>query len=293
MKKVYSVFFAVLLLAASLQAWTMKDGKESNEQATCQMNVATFNLRMDTPNDGADAWPNRKEMVKGLVRFHDFDIFGTQEGFKHQLEGILELGNYAYIGVGRDDGKDAGEHSAILYKKDRFEVLDQGNFWFSETPDVPGKGWDATCCNRICSWGKFRDKVSGKEFFFFNSHYDHQGQVARRESSKLLLKKIKEIAGTNAVVFATGDFNAVPTSEPIATIAKDGLLKDSYTITEQPPYGTVGTTNSFQMDSEMKGRIDYIWVTEGVSVKKYGVLNEQQYSHFPSDHFPVMTVISF
>lgn len=292
MKKVCLVFASVVLLAFLLDAWAGNE-KTENQAARCRMNVATFNLRMDTPNDGADAWPNRKEMVKSLVRFHDFDIFGTQEGFKHQLEGILELGNYAYIGAGRDDGKDAGEHSAIIYKKDRFEVLDQGNFWFSETPDVPGKGWDATCCNRICSWGKFKDLESGKTFYFFNSHYDHQGKIARRESSKLLLKKIKEIAGTGEVVFATGDFNAVPTDEPITTLAGDGLLKDSYSITEEPPYGTVGTTNSFQIDAPMKHRIDYVWVTDGVAVKKYGVLNEQQYSHFPSDHFPVMVVAEF
>ena len=176
---------------------------------------------MDTPKDGDNAWPNRKEMVKGLIRFHDFDIFGTQEGFKHQLDNILELGNYAYIGAGRDDGKEAGEHSAIFYKKDRFEVLDKGNFWFSETPDVPGKGWDAVCCNRICSWGKFKDKISGQVFFFFNSHYDHQGKVARRESSHLLLKKIREIAGEKAIVFATGDFNAVPTNRSLRWLPTD------------------------------------------------------------------------
>lgn len=169
----------------------------TSKKSSCTVNVATFNLRMDTPKDGVNAWSNRKEMVKGLIRFHDFDIFGTQEGFKHQLDNILELGNYAYIGVGRDDGKEAGEHSAIFYKTDRFKVLDKGNFWFSETPDIPGKGWDAICCNRICSWGKFRDKVSGKTFFFFNSHYDHQGKVARRESSHLLLKRSVKLLEKN------------------------------------------------------------------------------------------------
>src|SRR5690554_2701945 len=114
-------------------------------------NVATYNIRLDTPNDSLDSWEHRKDMVNGLVRFHDFDIFGTQEGFHHQIMDILEPGGYDYVGVGRDDGKDAGEHSAIIYKKERLLVLDEGNFWLSETPDVPGKGWDATCCNRICS----------------------------------------------------------------------------------------------------------------------------------------------
>ena len=233
MKKTISVFVSVLLLAALIQSWAMKESHPATGGKS-ELNVATFNLRMDTEKDGVNAWPNRKEMVKGLIRFHDFDIFGTQEGFKHMLDGVAELDGYAYIGAGRDDGEDAGEHSAIFYKTSRFDLLDKGNFWFSETPDVPGKGWDATCCNRICSWGKFRDKESGKVFYFFNSHYDHQGKVARRESSKLLIARIKQIAGTDATVFATGDFNVVPTDEPMVTLASDGLLLDSYDLSEQP-----------------------------------------------------------
>ncbi|HOM62850.1 MAG TPA: endonuclease/exonuclease/phosphatase family protein [Dysgonamonadaceae bacterium] len=261
-------------------------------QNTCKMNVATFNLRLDTPSDSLNSWSHRKEMVKSLIRFHDFDIFGTQEGFKHQLDGILELGNYAYTGAGRDDGKDAGEHSAVFYKVNRFELLDSGNFWYSETPAVPSKGWDANCCNRICSWGKFREKKSGREFYFFNSHFDHQGKVARHNSSLLLLAKIKEIAG-NLPVFCTGDFNATPDDDPIQVIYKDGKLRDSYQITKEPPYGTLGTFNNFDLHSPCSERIDYIWVTDGIVVRKYGVLNEQQYGRFPSDHFPVMVKVSF
>lgn len=287
MKKTIAVFLSVLLLAALLQSWAMEEAR-SADRGKCVMNVATFNLRMDTERDGVNAWPNRKEMVKGLIRFHDFDLFGTQEGFKHQLDGIAELDGYAYTGSGRDDGKEAGEHSAIFYKAARFDLLDKGDFWFSETPDVPGKGWDATCCNRICSWGKFRDKESGKEFFFFNAHYDHEGKVARRESSKLLIARIRQIAGTDATVFVTGDFNAVPDAEPIVTLAADGLLLDAYHLSEQPRYGTEGTFSSFRLDAPMKNRIDYVWVTKGTKVKKYAVLNDMQYGRFPSDHFPVM-----
>lgn len=150
MKKTVFILGLSLMTIIAAACTNNSSGKE------CNLRVASFNLRMDTPNDGENAWPNRKEMVKGLIRFHDLDIIGTQEGFKHQLDDILELNGYAYVGAGRDDGKDAGEHSAIIYKKDRLELLDNGDFWFSETPDVPGKGWDATCCNRICSWAKFK-----------------------------------------------------------------------------------------------------------------------------------------
>lgn len=261
-------------------------------QEKTTLNVGSFNLRMDTQSDKENAWPNRKEMVKALLLYHEFDIFGTQEGFKHQLEGILETGKYAYVGVGRDDGKDAGEHSAILYDKKRFAVLEKGNFWFSETPDVPGKGWDANCCNRICSWAKFEDKESGKTFFFFNSHYDHEGKVARRESSKLLLKKIKEIAG-KSTFFCTGDFNASPDDEPIQILYADGLLNDSKKISKQPPYGPEGTFTGYKFDAATKDRIDYVFVSDDVTVNKYGVLTDSQYGRFASDHFPVLINATF
>lgn len=280
-KILMSAFLLLSVLTVSAQKNSMTD-----------LNVASFNIRMDTPNDSLDSWKHRKDMVNGLIRFHDFDVFGIQEGFYHQIIDILEPGGYDYVGVGRDDGEDAGEHSAIIYKKNRLLVIDNGDFWLSETPELPGKGWDATCCNRICSWAKFKDIESGKEFYFFNVHYDHQGEEARRESSYLLLNKIKEIANGYPVI-TTGDFNAVPESEPIQIIKKDGLLKDSYNVTLQPPYGTTGTFSSFRLNSPMQNRIDYIWVSRDIMVNKYGVLNDVHYGHFPSDHFPVMVNVSF
>lgn len=280
------ILLALLLLFISLTAIKSQDDKQLT------MNIATFNIRMDTPNDGENAWQHRKEMVKDLIKYHEFDIFGTQEGFKHQLDGILELSNYAYTGVGRDDGKEAGEHSAIFYRKDKFEILDNGNFWLSETPEVPGKGWDATCCNRICSWAKFRDIRSGKEFFVFNVHYDHEGVIARKNSSHLIIQKIKQIA-KGIPVFCTGDFNATPNDEPIKIITDNGYLKDSYLVSLSKPYGTKGTFNSFKLNAPMTNRIDYIWVTGNIMVNKYGVLNEQQYGRFPSDHFPAVINAAF
>ncbi len=285
-------FIMVTMTILSAQALLSRDRRLSRDESTTSLRVASFNLRLDTPNDGKDAWSHRKEMVKGLIRFHELDIIGTQEGFKHQLQDILDLDDYAYTGVGRDDGKDAGEHSAIIYKKDQFELLDHGDFWFSETPEEPSKGWDATCCNRICSWAKFKDTKSGKKFFVFNSHYDHQGKEARRNSSTLLLERIKKIA-QDYPTFVTGDFNAVPEDEPIQTIYNSGRLYDSYLVTLTPPYGTIGTFNSFKLDAPMKNRIDYVWVTPGITVKRYGVLNDMHYGRFPSDHFPVVIDATF
>lgn len=252
------------------------------------INVASYNLRYNTPNDGVNAWPNRKENVKGLIRFHEFDIFGVQEALIGQLKDVAELTEYTFYGKGRDDGKEGGEHSAIFYKKDRFKALQSGDFWLSETPDKPGKGWDATCCNRIASWVKFQDLLSKKEFYFFNVHFDHQGVEARRQSGHLMVKKISEIAGKSTVIL-TGDFNSTPDTEQIKTI--QGLLNDSHEITKQPPYGPQGTFNSFKFDAPMDKRIDYIFVSKNIDVLKYGVLTDAREQRYPSDHQPVLIKI--
>ncbi len=254
------------------------------------LNIATYNLRYNNKGDGINSWPNRKEQVKALIRFHEFDIFGTQEGLIDQLKDLCEMQEYAYVGAGRDDGKQAGEHSAIFYRKDRFKLLENGDFWLSETPGKPGKGWDATCCNRICSWAKFRDLENKKDFYFFCVHFDHQGVIARKESGKLMVQKITEIAGANPVV-CVGDFNSTPETEQIKTMKS--LLQDSREISEMPPYGPVGTFNSFNYNAQMKDRIDYIFLSEQFKALKYGTLTDSYDQKFPSDHQPVMVKAAF
>ncbi len=250
--------------------------------------VATYNVRYNTANDGINAWPNRKEDVKALIRFHEFDIFGTQEGLRMQLDGIAELQEFAFFGAGRDDGQQAGEHSAIFYKKDRFKVLESGNFWLSETPDQPTKGWDAVCCKRICSWVKFKDGTTKKEFYFFSVHFDHQGVEARRQSGKLMVKKIKEIA-KDAPTICVGDFNSTPETEQI--LEMQTILSDSKKVSAMAPYGPEGTFNSFKLDAPMKNRIDYIFVSKQFSVLKYGVLTDSKDQRYPSDHQPVVAKV--
>jgi len=250
--------------------------------------VASYNLRMDTPRDSINSWPNRKENVKALILYHDFDIIGTQEGFIHQLKDLCEMHGYDYIGAGRDDGRDGGEHSAIFYKTVRFKLLDSGNFWLSESPEKPGKGWDATCCNRICTWGRFRDMNTKKLFFVFNVHFDHEGVIARKESGKLMVQKIKEIAGNTPVIF-TGDLNSTPDTEQVQTIQT--LLNDSYRVSIMPPYGPAGTFNDFIFDAPLKDRIDYIFVSSHFSVAKYAVLTDALEQRYPSDHLPVVAEV--
>ena len=278
-----------LIIFVSLLFLAMAYGKAEDKEV---LKIATFNLRMDTPSDGENAWFHRKDMVNDLIRFYGFDLFGTQEGFTHQLNDILRLSDYLFIGVGRDDGKDAGEHCAIFYRSDRFKVLDQGDFWLSEHPEKPGRGWDGTCCNRICTWGKFEDLKNHKQFYFFNVHYEYEGDVARRESSNLMISRIKSIAG-NQPVFLTGDFNAFPTEEPIRILNDSGFLNDSYKITKEAPFGPVCTYHGYDSTIKTEERLDYIWVTDSIQIDKYGVLTNTLYGHTPSDHFPVMVVAEF
>ncbi|MBK5721953.1 endonuclease/exonuclease/phosphatase family protein [Dysgonomonas sp. Marseille-P4677] len=278
MKKIKYILLAILLCTTTLICAQKKENSP--------LRVASYNLRMDTPSDSLNAWPNRKEMVNDLIRFHGLDVIGTQEGFIHQIRDIVEQGDFAYVGVGRDDGAEAGEHSAIIYKKSRLTVMDKGNFWFSETPEKPSYGWDATI-KRICSWAKFKDNTTGKEFYFFALHYDHRGVLARKNSSLLLLKKVREIAKASPVI-VTGDFNAKPEEEPMKIIFDDNYLLDSKKLSSTKPYGTTGTYSGFKVNAAMTSRIDFILVNSNIKVSRYGVLNDMQYGRFPSDHFPVV-----
>jgi len=254
-------------------------------QKNAPLCVASYNLRYNTPNDGVNAWPNRKEMVKSLIRYHGFDLFGVQEALRDQLNDLAEMREFAFLGKGRDDGKAAGEHSAIFYKKDRFRVLESGDFWLSETPDRPSLGWDATCCNRICSWAKFKDRQTNGEFYFFSVHFDHQGVEARRQSGRLMVEKIKEIA-KKVPVICVGDLNSTPDTEQIQTLQT--LLKDAYRVSASPPYGPAGTFNGFKLEAPLENRIDYVFVSEGIRVLTYAALTDHWNRRYPSDHLPVV-----
>lgn len=260
-----------------------------NAQKGTGINVMTYNIRLNTASDGENAWPNRKDNVRALVKFHDTDILCVQEALPLQVDQLLENSDFAMEGVGREDGKRKGEHSAIYYNKSRFSKKDGGTFWLSETPDKPSKGWDAQL-NRVCTWVRLYDKSNKKEFMVFNTHYDHIGVQARIESAKLIKQKIQEIAPKLPVVF-TGDLNVTPETEAIATIKS--FLMDSKERSEEPPYGPEGTFNSFNFKAKLQNRIDYVFVNNGFKVKKYGVLTDSKDLRYPSDHLPVLVRLYF
>lgn len=251
--------------------------------------IGTFNIRFDNPRDSGNLWADRKAYVASLIRFHDFDILGTQEGLKHQLDDIQQqLPQYSRYGIGRDDGETKGEYSAIFYKKEKYELVKSGDFWLSETPDKPGFGWDARI-NRICSWVQLAEKVTGNRFFCFNVHFDHQGMLARKESSKLLLTKIRSISGNDPIIL-TGDFNGSHTSEWYQTIANAGFLKDTYRQVKYP-YVNNGSFQNFGRNLNAGEIIDHIFVSPQCKVKRWGVLTDSYNGKFPSDHFPVLAEI--
>lgn len=254
-------------------------------------NVATYNLRYQNTTDTGNLWPTRVPAVIALIRFHQFDVFGTQEGLRSQLTDIQKgLPEYDFYGVGRDDGKDQGEHSAIFFRKERFKLLKNGDFWLSETPDQPSKGWDAVCCNRICSWVYLNDKKTGKNFYVFNAHFDHQGNVARVESSKLILQRIAAIAGNEPVIFS-GDLNGDQNSEWYRNIDNSELLDDSFKQVNFP-YANNGSFNAFGKNLASNAIIDHIFLSHHFIVARWGILSDSYHGKFPSDHFPVLAQVS-
>ena len=255
-----------------------------------QMNIISFNIRYNNPGDGENAWPNRVEMVSGLLRFYEPDIFGLQEALVGQIEDIQKnLPGYEWFGVGRDDGGKAGEFTPIFFNKSKFILIKQGTFWLSETPEKPGKSWDSSL-NRIVTWGHFQSKVTGKQFLFLNTHFDHRGIEARKNSAILIRKKIEEMtAGKNLPVILTGDFNLTPDTEPIAHLK--AYLNDSREVSQEPAYGPVGTTNQFVIDAPLENRIDYIFVRGGITVLKYAALTDFNHHRTPSDHLPVFAKV--
>lgn len=256
------------------------------------LNVMTFNIRLDVASDAQHNWSYRKDAAAALIKDMEIDVVGTQEVLHHQLQDLLErLPGYASIGVGRQDGKTLGEYSAILYKESRFDVEQSGTFWLSDQPDEPGSvGWDAAL-ERIVSWAILKDRNSAISFAVFNTHYDHVGPTARAESSKLLLEQIRQIAGNMPVVL-TGDFNGDPGSEPIQLIKESGFLFDAREMAESVN-GPDWSFHGFGRTSpEHRRMIDFIFVTEGIKVGRYDNVFEEIGDTFLSDHNPIWVSVA-
>jgi len=253
--------------------------------------LITYNIRMNTSGDGEHAWPHRKDDVAALFRFHRAAIFCVQEALPDQMDDLAAaFPNFSYEGIGRDDGKREGEFSAVFFNSELFEKLDGGTFWLSETPELCSFGWDAAC-RRICSWVKLKEKSSAQVFFVFNTHFDHKGEEARKESARLILRKVEEISEGSGSVVLCGDFNLPPDSAPVGLITEK--LKDAFNVSELPPYASVATYHGFTYDDPPRERIDYVFVSQDVKVLRYGALTDSRNRAFFSDHLPVLVTLQF
>lgn len=291
--KVKLIATLYLLLLLPFTACASEFTAENNIKSTSDtLKIATYNVRIKTTADTDErAWKNRKKQVAKVIHTHAFDVFGVQEIINSSQENDLKslLPSFNHISKGRndDEGK-TGERLAIFFNKKRFTEQENGFFFLSETPEKASKGWDADL-KRICIWIKLYDKITNKTFYFFNVHFDHMGVTARTESAKLVVAKIKGIAGTKTA-FCVGDFNASP-SEPKVYDAMTSYMADSRATSETPPTGSVGTFNGWDVASATFGesvKIDYIY-TNKVQTLSYAVLNDRfATTNYPSDHFPVM-----
>jgi endonuclease/exonuclease/phosphatase family metal-dependent hydrolase len=284
MKNISLLNAAVLL--AVIVAGT--DNASAQSKKDTPFTIIQYNIRMNTQGDGENAWPLRKEKVAGLLKFHEADIFNVQEALPEQMDDLsVMFPEFDHVGVGRDDGKRAGEHMGVFYKKARFEKLSDGMFWLSPTPDKPGFGWDAVC-NRTVTWIKLKDEITKKTFFVFDTHFDHRGVKAREESSKLILKNIKEINKENLPLILTGDLNLVKTSAPVQSILAE--LDDAMDKTTAPHYGPINTSGGFDV-KVLRSKIDYIFVNGGVTVLRHGHMSDSFGLFYPSDHLPVLAEV--
>jgi len=257
--------------------------------------VGSYNIRYHNDDDvrEGNAWTQRCPVVCAQLNFEHPDVFGAQEVLEPQLRDMLKLlDGYDYIGVGREDGQQKGEYAAIFYDRNKLSVRDHGHFWLSQTPDRPSKGWDAACI-RICTWGLFQDNVTGLRFYFFNLHMDHVGVEARRESARLVVQRIRQLAGNSTPVILTGDFN-VDQRDEIYNIFTTAGLHDSY-VQARLRFAENGTFNAFRQHQKSDSRIDHVFVSAHFNVDRYGLLTDTYWAdqrRLPSDHYPVFVHLS-
>lgn len=281
-----SVFLAMLTVAA------LFGPPDARADEPAELRVMSFNIRYGTADDGEDRWERRRELLFTTVEAFKPDLLGTQEVLAFQADELRKrLKGYGFVGAGRDDGKDKGEMTPIYFRADRFEKLDEGHFWLSATPEEPGsKGWDAAL-PRVASWVKLRDKATKREFYVFNTHFDHRGREARLESAKLLRKRLAALPGAPPVV-ATGDFNSGEGSEPYKALAggTGPKLTDAYRAVHPARATDEGTAHGFK-GGRTGARIDWVLHTEHFAATGAGIDHTSAGGRYPSDHYPVTAVL--
>ncbi|MDQ3013783.1 MAG: endonuclease/exonuclease/phosphatase family protein [Acidobacteriota bacterium] len=291
--------FAIRLVLALAVAFLLcRPVSSLTDKDTSDVRVMSYNIRYGTAKDGDNHWDKRKDFLVETIKTFAPDLLGTQETLGFQRDYLAEkLTGYDVLGVGRDDGKEAGEMAALYYKRSRFEKLGGGHFWLSETPDKPGsKSWD-TSLTRMATWVKLRDRLlpKGKPLVFFNTHFDHRGEQARLESARLLRRRVAE-AGKTARVIVTGDFNAGEDNPPYQALfgAGDGgpsPLRDVYRFKHPAREMNEGTFSSFKANATTGPRIDWIGVSREWRVVNAVIDRTEREGRTPSDHFAMTAIL--
>lgn len=249
--------------------------------------VMTYNLRYASPTP-PNAWPQRRPLMRELISKISPDVFGTQEGLYPQLlELASDLPDYAWIGLGREGGS-RGEFMAVFYRKSRLEPVAFDHFWLSDTPEVIGsKTWGPTL-PRMVTWVRFHDHDTKQDFFFINTHFDHQVQAAREKSAELVRQRVEALI-PKLPVLLVGDFNAAAeTNKAYHTLTGDEFFQDTWKLARERVGEGIGSFNSFQGVKPNGARIDWILARGGVVVGREEIVTFSRDGQFPSDHFPVV-----
>jgi endonuclease/exonuclease/phosphatase family metal-dependent hydrolase len=245
--------------------------------------VMSFNIRYGTANDGDNHWLKRRDHLFDLLREQQADVVGLQEALHFQIEEILRaVPGYDYVGVGRSDGRRAGEYAAILYRTARLKARRSDTFWFSDTPGIVKSTSWGNQIERICTWAYFED-LEGPSFYLYNVHLDHQSQPSREKSVALLLERV-EARGPKAPAVVTGDFNAGEANP--AAKAMLAPFRDSFRLLHAGAT-EVGTFNGFKPGQAGGDKIDFVFVEAGTEVLAAEIVRSSRDGRYPSDHFPV------
>lgn len=287
-----SVLMAAMLASGCARATGREVSDTDWPEPRGVLRAMSFNIRYGTANDGVNSWPNRRELAIGVIRDFNPGVLGVQEALRFQLDEIrVELPWLGEVGVGRDDGKEAGEYSAILYDTRRLTLLEQGTFWLSETPDVPGsKSWGNNI-TRIATWARFCDSITRKDFVVLNTHWDHESQNAREKSAHQIVRWLAAHA-SGMPLMVMGDFNSGEQNRAFRTLLTAGdigvHLRNTFSHSADEE---VGTYHAFagRRDGE---KIDAILVSPNWGFMGGRIVRTSDGDRYPSDHFPVVAELA-
>jgi endonuclease/exonuclease/phosphatase family metal-dependent hydrolase len=259
------------------------------------LKVMTLNIRYDNPDDSLYAWPKRTKIICNFLENEKPDLLGMQEVLPPQYEYLDSvLTDYSSVGVGRTDGAKEGEMNPVFFRKDRFELIRTRTFWLSDSCEVAGSRAWGTDLPRIVTWTELSEKTTHEHFYFFNTHFAHDSDSARIMSSELLLNKVDSIASGFPFVI-TGDLNMLISDKGYEILTGPyesvPLLRDTYAVTEKRPVGPAYTFNGFA-ENKSSGRVDYVFVRNGMKVLEHRTFIKKEHGIYISDHWPVMATVS-